>query len=104
VGARGGGSLVHTRSIAKVRPSTCAIVDSKCRPVRATTVLNLREILTLVEGFNSVRKRGSYTIQVWCFNIVVREILTLGEGFNTQRRVSSFPNGQAKGQAYNCMV
>ena len=39
-----------------------------------------------------------------CFNIVVREILTLGEGFNTQRRVSSFPNGQAKGQAYNCMV
>ena len=58
---------VTDRKWATIKTGKVVLLATTC-----SEVANLREILSLGEGFNT------QVVTLWCFNIVVREILTWG--------------------------
>ena len=58
---------VTDRKWATIKTGKVVLLATTC-----SEVANLREILTLGEGFNT------QVVTLWCFNIVVRETLTWG--------------------------
>ena len=60
---------VTDRKWATIKTGKVVLLATTCT---SSEVANLREILTLGEGFNT------QVVTLWCFNIVVREILTWG--------------------------